>query len=136
MSEQERNLQETSTAFHPTILVVASDRSKLKLLHLALTVHYACEVIGVHTACDVLTTATQLKPACVVMDVQPFERQALTLIDQLHALEGLEHMPILLTHSLDDFNGAQQKPHLILLRAPFTLEALYAAVNTCFGQMI
>jgi len=137
MSEQVSPPQEMPAAFHATIIVVATDRSLITLLKMALTVHYSCNVIALNTANGVVTTMKLLKllkPNCVVLNLQPFDQQALTLVDHLHALKGFERIPILLTHSLVDFNSVHHKPHLILLREPFTLEAFYTAVNTCFGQ--
>lgn len=122
---------EPEEAHQPLIVVVASESDVRKMLVLALQVECQGEIIGVSSGAEAVKVIAQFKPSLVVISSQPFDLAALPLAQQLHALAGCEHMPVILTQPVAQGSSESQPPRLVFLLAPFTIEALYAAVHRC-----
>ena len=131
MAGNEQVLGEPPRAPRPTIMVVATDLTILKLLGMALKIEYECEVLTFMSERSLLETAKQSTPDLVVVSSQLLGLSALELADRLHGIKGLETVPILLTHAPVASWG--QRPHLSILGMPFRLEEFYAAVNESLG---
>ena len=134
MSENKRAPAKTAEAGLPTILVVASDQTQLKLLKMALQLEFACEVLAFESWRSVLETAKHVIPALVIIHFYLFDLHALELADRLHTMQGCESVPILLTHMPFAFWNMALRSYLTVLTLPFQFEAFYAAVHTCLDR--
>ena len=134
MASNEHVLGEPPRAPRPTIMVVATDLTILKLLGMALTIEYECEVLTFISERSLLETAKHSKPDLVVVYSQLLGLSALELADRLHGIKGLESVPTILTHAPRASWSKSQRPHLIILGLPFQLEEFYAAVNKSLGR--
>jgi response regulator RpfG family c-di-GMP phosphodiesterase len=115
----------------PTILLVASDPTLLKLLKMALQLEFACDILAFESGRCALETARHVRADLVVMHFYLLHLDALELVDRLHSMKGSECVPTLLTHVPLAYGNAAQRPYLTVLTLPFGLEAFYAAVHTC-----
>jgi DNA-binding NtrC family response regulator len=134
MSENERAPAKTAEAGLPTILVVASDLTLLKLVKMALQLEFACEVLSFERGRSALETARHVIPALVIIHFYLFDLYALELADRLHTMQGFESVPILLTHLPWAFWNVALRSYLTVLTLPFQLETFYAAVQTCLDR--
>lgn len=131
MTAKERIPGETENASHPTILVVADDASVLKMLKMALEVECECKVLALSSGKGVLEATKRIMPTLIVIYSHLFDLNELKFTDQLHAIEGLASLPIILIHTSIVSSNENHKPYLIKLETPFRLEELYTAVNHC-----
>lgn len=115
----------------PTILLVASDPTQLKLLKMALHLEVTCDILAFESGRSALETARHVRPDLVVMHFHLLDLDALELADRLHSMKGWERVPLLLTHVPFASGYMAQRPYLTVLTLPFGLEAFYAAVHTC-----
>jgi DNA-binding NtrC family response regulator len=120
---------ELPRASHPTIMVVATDPTILKLLAMALKLEYECEVLTFTSERSLLETAKHSKPDLMIIYSQLLGLSALELADRLHSIKGFENVPTILTHAPVASWGQRQHSHLIVLSMPFMLEELYAGVT-------
>ena len=134
MADKEQIFEKIDDASLAMIVVVATDASMLKMLEMALKVEYPCEVFPFISGRSALKAVNHIKPDLVIIHSQLLEMNALTLVDHLHSLEGLESVPTILTHTPLVSESESQGPYLIALGMPFALEDLYASVNICLGR--
>lgn len=134
MSENEGVPAKTAEAGLPTILVVASDQTLLKLVKMALQLEFPCEVLSFERGRNALETARHVIPALVIIHFYLLDLHALELADRLHTMPGCESVPILLTHLPWAFWNVALRSYLTVLTLPFQLETFYAAVQTCLDR--
>ena len=118
----------------PTILVVASDLKMLKLLEMALSTEFECEVLSISSARSAAETAKRVRPDLVIIDAQLLDGDAPNLAERLHAIQELASVPALLINTPTAWQSTPQNIHTTFLQAPFVLIDFYAAVNKCLGR--
>jgi PleD family two-component response regulator len=136
MTEKERVPGKPEDATWPTILVVATDASVLKMLQMALKVEYVCEVLPFSNGRSALEAVKSVRPDLILIHSLLLGLNALELAAQLHSIEGRASVPVLLAHAPVASYRDDQEPYLIVLGQPFVLEDLYRAINTCLGRIL
>ncbi len=126
---KENKTEQTDLKALPTMLVVASNPTVLKLLTMALSLELACEVITVDNPRKAEESARRLKPSLLILDEEIINAKAHELSDHLHRIAGLEQLPTL-------FINAEVLPQIESMCYPtsfltwsWKLEAFYAAVR-------
>ena len=135
MADNKRGVEKAEDALLPTILVLATDGSVRKMLEMALKVEYGGEVLPCASVWSALEESKRFKPDLIVIYYQLLGMKALDLVDQLHRIEGIERIPIILTHVPVASGSENQSPQCIVLSQPFVLEDLYAAIQTCLCRI-
>ena len=118
----------------PTILVVASDGKMLKLLNMALSIEFTCNVFSLTSGRGAAETAKHVRPDLVIVDVYLLDSNALELADRLHAIKELESVPTLLVNTPEAWGNISQRTHTFFMSVPFVLANFYAAVNSSLGR--
>ncbi|HLJ35359.1 MAG TPA: hypothetical protein VKU38_17020 [Ktedonobacteraceae bacterium] len=116
------------------MLVVASDRKMLKLLDMALSTEFECDILAFASGKSAEETAKQVRLDLVVIDAHLLDSTALELADRLHAIKVVESVPMLLVNTPRAWGNISQRNHTLFLHAPFVLADFYSAVNTCLGR--
>jgi DNA-binding response OmpR family regulator len=117
-----------------TMLVVARDPKMLKLLKMALTTEFECDVLTISSARSTPATALGVAPDLVIIDAHLLDGNAPDRSDQLHAIQELERVPIILLNMPSASEGRSQREHVIVLDGPFVLVVVYAAVYRCLAH--
>ncbi len=134
MPANEHMPMRTDQRAFPTILVVASDRKMLKLLEMALSTEFECELLSISSGRSAAERAKRVRPDLVIIDAHLLDGNTLELAAQLHAIKELESVPTLLVNTPAAWWSTPQRAHTIFLRAPFELVDFYTAVNRCLGR--
>lgn len=116
------------------MVVIATDESVLKMLVLVLQVEYECPIVPCNSGREVVEWLRQHKPDLVIVHWELIGSDALELADEVHSIEGLQNIPILLTHVPFVRESERRGPSLLLLGTPFAVGELYAAITTCLGN--
>lgn len=134
MADQEDRPAKREKAASPTILLVATDPSVLKMLSMALQVEDGYEILTFSKSMSALQAARRIKPDLIIIHSQLLGHDALALAARFHHLEGRASVPIILTHEPAAPSYQQSDPYLVVLGQSFSLEAFYAAVHRCLSR--
>jgi DNA-binding NtrC family response regulator len=118
----------------PEILVVSNDPKMLKLLEMALSTEFECEVLTINSERNAAETAQRIKPDLVIIDARLLNGNASKLADRLHAIQELASVPTLLINTPAVWEKPPQSMHTTRLQTPFVLVDFYAAVKECLGR--
>ena len=135
ITEKEHTPRRLEQAPVPRILVVANDPQLLKLLSMALSLEFACEVLTVDSARRAEEVSQRLTPTLVIIDEQLLDQDAQDLSVHLHRLGGLGQLPTLFLNVTTP-SHAQRANHPYsthFLGLSWRVEALYAAVQVLLG---
>ncbi len=117
-----------------TMLVVASDPKLLKLLRMALTLEFGCEILTVKSARSAQEIVKRCRPALLILDDQLLNDQTADLDARLHRIAGLEPLPTLFLNATSSSQPDRYAYPTRFLEPSWKAEALYAAVRALLGQ--
>lgn len=134
MTGNQHTLEATKRTTPLTMLVVASDPKLLKLLHMALTLEFGCEVLTVKSARSAQEGAKRFRPALLILDEQLLNDQTADLDARLHRIAGLEQLPTLFLNATSSSQPDRHAYPTRFLEPSWKVEALYAAVRALLDQ--
>ena len=116
------------------ILLVEDDLSNVELFDLMLHLETPYEVRAFTSGMDVIEHIEEIKgltPALFLLDFQLQQMDALQLYDQLHKVEGLEHVPALIVSAshLQTIKDEIAYRGIRVLAKPFDLDEFIQAVQ-------
>lgn len=122
----------TGDASTSLILVVAPDAGVRKMLHLALKVEFASEILLFSNARDALEAVKSAIPDIIIVHSLLPHFDTHKFATQIHGIRGRESVPIILTHEQEAPDSKGQEPdQVILLEQPFMVENLYSVIQAC-----
>lgn len=98
------------------MMVVANDLTLLKLVAMALSLEWSCDVLPFASGRSAQETAKTIIPDLVILDEQLVDPPARELTDRLHSLPGLQRVPTLIVNAATTTLSENQSYPLILLR--------------------
>lgn len=134
MTGNQHTLETARRTTSLTILVVASDPKLLKLLHMALTLEFGCDVLAVKSAGSAQEAVKRCRPALLILDEQFLNDQTADLDARLHRIAGLEPLPTLFLNATSSSRPGRQAYPTRFLELSWKVEALYAAVRALLDQ--
>ena len=117
-----------------TILAVDDEEALGDFLVRVIEQETPYQALSATDAVQALQVVSSIKPSLFILDYQLPGINGLELSDQLHSIEGLETVPILMVSADSPSRKAMQQRHITFLKKPFNLSDLLQAIEELLPQ--